>query len=160
MQKKNLNRPLPTAFSLDNYHIPPSNPTHLLTDGDFLILEEYKLKILHLPGHSPGSICLWNSDSGHLFTGDVIYSGPLYAHIPGSDLQEYIKSIKTLRNVLDSVELMFPAHNKTPLDRSFLKEVIEGFEDIESGSASTVEYETSSCYRFSRFQVLTPRRTD
>ncbi|MFW9904817.1 MAG: MBL fold metallo-hydrolase [Candidatus Thorarchaeota archaeon] len=160
MQKKNLNRPLPTEFRLKNYHIHPSTPTRLLKDDDSLILDEYKLKVLHLPGHSPGSICLWNSDSGHLFTGDVIYAGPLYAHIPGSNLHEYIKSIKTLRKILNYVNILFPAHNKTPLDRSFLEEVIEGFEDIESDSAPLIEYETYSCYNFSRFQVLTPKRGD
>lgn len=157
MRKENLSRPLPMDFRLENYHIPPSNPTRLLKDGDYLVLGEYKLEVLHLPGHSPGSICLWNSDSGHLFTGDVIYPGPLYAHIPGSNLQEYIKSIKTLRRILNSVEILFPAHNQSPLNRSFLKGVIEGFEDIESGSASLLEYETYYCYNFPRFRVLTPK---
>jgi glyoxylase-like metal-dependent hydrolase (beta-lactamase superfamily II) len=157
MRKENLSRPLPTSFRVENYHIPPSTPTRLLKDGDYLDLEEYKLEVLHLPGHSPGSICLWNANSGHLFTGDVIYPGPLYAHIPGSNLQEYIKSIKTLKKILNSVETLFPAHNQTPLNRSFLKEVIEGFEDIESGSASLLEYETYYCYNFPRFRVLTPK---
>ncbi|MFX0212414.1 MAG: MBL fold metallo-hydrolase [Candidatus Hodarchaeota archaeon] len=160
MRKQNLSRPLPMEFRLENYHIPPSAPTRLLKDADNLILEEYKLKVLHLPGHSPGSICLWNADSGHLFTGDVIYPGPLYAHIPGSNLQKYIKSIKTLRKILNSVETLFPAHNQTSLDRSFLKEIIEGFENIESGSASLREYETYFCYNFPRFQVRTPKRVN
>jgi glyoxylase-like metal-dependent hydrolase (beta-lactamase superfamily II) len=158
MRKDNLSRPLPTDFRLENYHIHPSNPTRLLKDGDYLILDGYNLKVLHLPGHSPGSICLWNADSGHLFTGDVIYPGPLYSHIPGSNLQEYIKSIKKLRKILNSVETLFPAHNQTPLDRSFLEEIIGGFEDIESGSASLVEGETYFCYNFPRFQVLAPKR--
>jgi glyoxylase-like metal-dependent hydrolase (beta-lactamase superfamily II) len=157
MRKENLSRPLPTSFCLENYHIPPSTPTRLLKDGDNLILDGYKLEVLHLPGHSLGSICLWNSEFGHLFTGDVIYPGPLYAHIPGSNLQEYIKSIKTLKKILNSVQTLFPAHNQTPLDRSFLEEVIKGFEDIESGSASLLEYEDYYCYNFPRFRVLAPK---
>lgn len=158
MRKENLSRPLPAFFSLENYHIPSSNPTRLLKDGDSLNLGNYKLEVLHLPGHSPGSICLWNNEWGQLFTGDVIYSGPLYAHLHGSNLPQYIRSIKRLNQILDSVEILFPAHNQTPLDRSFLEEVIEGFEKIESDSGPLIEYKTYSCYPFSHFQVLVPKR--
>ncbi|MFX0124745.1 MAG: MBL fold metallo-hydrolase [Candidatus Hodarchaeota archaeon] len=159
MREENLSRPLPVEFHLEDYHIPSSNPTRLLKDGDNLNLDEVTLEVIHSPGHSPGSICLWNNDLGYLFTGDVIYPGPLYAHLPGSNLQEYIESIKKLKKILNSVEILFPAHNQTPLDRSFLEEVIEGFENIESESADLVEYETHSCYNFSRFQVLISRIT-
>ncbi len=158
MREENLSRPLPTGFRLKDYHILSSNPTRLLKDGNSINIGEYELRVLHLPGHSPGSICLWNNDLGHLFTGDVIYPGPLYAHIPGSNLQEYIKSIKRFEKILSSVERLFPAHNQTPLDRSFLEEVIEGFEKIESNSVSLIEYETYSCYAFSQFQVLVPKK--
>lgn len=158
MRRENLNRPLPTVFRLEDYHILPCNPTRLLNNGDILILDAYRLEVFHLPGHSPGSICLWNSESGHLFTGDVIYAGPLYAHLPGSNLQAYIKSIKKLKKILNSVEILYPAHNQTPLNKSFLKEVIDGFEKIESESIALVESETYSSYIFRHFQVRVPKR--
>ena len=160
MHKENLSRPFPSDFRLEDYHILPCNPTRLLKDGDVLNLGEYKLEVLHLPFHSPGSICLWNSDSGHIFTGDVIYSGPLYAHIPGSNFQDYLKSIKTLSNMLNSVEVLYPAHNQSPLGKSFLKEVIDGFEAIETSSAVLEEFETYSCYIFPRFQVRIPKENN
>lgn len=158
MTKEKIWRALPPDFHLKEYRIFPSNPTRLLQDGDIIDIGEYELTVFHLPGHSPGSICLWNHEFGHLFTGDVIYQGPLYAHLQGSNLQDYIISIKRLKSLLDSVEILFPAHNQTPLDRSFLEEVIKGFEKIKSNSVSLIEDETNNYYSFPRFRVLTPKR--
>lgn len=41
-----------------------------LKDGD--IIEEYHLKVIHTPGHTPGSICLYHEPSRALFTGDTL----------------------------------------------------------------------------------------
>ncbi|MFX0182433.1 MAG: MBL fold metallo-hydrolase [Candidatus Hodarchaeota archaeon] len=157
MEKKNLKRSLPFNFNLDDNSIPPCKPTRLLQDGDNYNLNDYTLEVIHTPGHSPGSICLWNNDKGHLFTGDCIYQGPLFAHLPGSNLQDYFLSIKKLSKLLGAVETIFPAHNQCPLDHSFLEEVVEGFERIENGSASFMEHEMYDSHVFSRFQVLVPK---
>jgi glyoxylase-like metal-dependent hydrolase (beta-lactamase superfamily II) len=55
------------------------------------------LEVLHLPGHSPGSIGLWESRGGILFSGDAIYDGPLLDMLPDSNVQDYIATMKRLR---------------------------------------------------------------
>ena len=42
---------------------------------------------LHLPGHSPGSLGLWEPRSGLLLSGDAVYDGPLLDQLPGRDLR-------------------------------------------------------------------------
>ena len=43
-------------------------------------------EVLHLPGHSPGSIGLWEEASGTLFSGDAVYDGPLLDELPTSNI--------------------------------------------------------------------------
>jgi len=55
--------------------------------------------VLHLSGHSPGSIGLWEKSTGTLFSGDAIYDGPLLDAIEGADIEAYIKTMKRLREL-------------------------------------------------------------
>jgi glyoxylase-like metal-dependent hydrolase (beta-lactamase superfamily II) len=43
-------------------------------------------EVLHLPGHSPGSIGLWERQTGTLFSGDAIYDGPLLDELRDSNI--------------------------------------------------------------------------
>ena len=54
---------------------------------------------MHLPGHSPGSIGLWESASETLFSGDAIYDGPLLDMLPASNAAAYIETMKRLREL-------------------------------------------------------------
>jgi glyoxylase-like metal-dependent hydrolase (beta-lactamase superfamily II) len=56
-------------------------------------------EVLHLPGHSPGSIGLWEARSGILFSGDAIYDGPLLDEIPGSDIAVYRETMRRLQGL-------------------------------------------------------------
>ena len=117
-------RPFPSGFKPENYFIPPCTPSLLLKNEDIISLGGYDLEVIHSPGHSPGSICLWNKENGHLFSGDTIYQGPIYGHLEESDLEQYFITIKKFSVLFDEVRVIFPGHNKTPLDLSFLQEVI------------------------------------
>ena len=50
-----------------------AEPTTLLQDGDVVDLGDRRFEVLHTPGHTDGSACLWDADDGTLFTGDAIY---------------------------------------------------------------------------------------
>jgi len=45
--------------------------------------------VLHLPGHSPGCIALYDAKSQELFSGDIVYDGDLLDELPGSDIPTY-----------------------------------------------------------------------
>ncbi|RBW48552.1 MBL fold metallo-hydrolase [Marinobacter sp. F3R11] len=74
-----------------------AEPTRLIDEGDVLDLGNTAFEVLHLPGHSPGSIGLWEKSSGTLFSGDAIYDGPLLDAIPGADIEAYIKTMERIR---------------------------------------------------------------
>lgn len=90
---------LPYAgFDLQHVPLQAALPTRILRDGDTLDLGDRVLKVLHLPGHSPDSIGLYEEATGILFSGDAIYDGPLLYNLPGSDLAAYTK---TMRRMMD-----------------------------------------------------------
>jgi glyoxylase-like metal-dependent hydrolase (beta-lactamase superfamily II) len=82
---------------LESYRVRPAEPTRIVEEGDVLDLGDRSFEILHPPGHSPGSIGLWESSSGTLFSGDAIYDGPLLDAIPGADITDYARTMERLR---------------------------------------------------------------
>ncbi len=73
--------------------------TQILREGDVVDLGDRAFEILHLPGHSPGSIGLWEAATGVLFSGDALYDGPLLDRLDGSDTDAYVRTIERLRDL-------------------------------------------------------------
>lgn len=70
-----------------------------LDEGDVLDLGDRRFEVLHLPGHTPGSLGLWEATSGTLFSGDAVYDGPLLDTLPESDLVAYAATMERLRKL-------------------------------------------------------------
>lgn len=86
----------------------PAAPTRHLVEGDIVDLGNCSFEVLHLPGHSPGSIGLWDARSRVLFSGDAIYDGALLDQLPGSNIPDYVATIKRLREL--PVEIVHAGH--------------------------------------------------
>lgn len=82
-----------------DYEIRPAPATRLLRDGDVIDLGDRHFEVLHLPGHSPGSIALWEAASGLLFSGDVAYEGELLDDCYHSCVEDYLASMERLRAI-------------------------------------------------------------
>ena len=94
---------LPHAdFDASRYAV-RSTAAAALEEGDIVDLGDRHFEVLHLPGHTPGSLGLWEASSGMLFSGDAIYDGPLLDDLPESDLGAYAKTMKRLRELPVSV---------------------------------------------------------
>ena len=91
---------LPCAgFEPERYQVRAAPATGLLDEGDRLDLGDRVFEVLHLPGHSPGSIALWETSRGILFSGDVVYDGRLYDDVYHSDIDAYRESMRRLREL-------------------------------------------------------------
>jgi glyoxylase-like metal-dependent hydrolase (beta-lactamase superfamily II) len=89
---------LPSAtFNLVEFTRPAAPATRIVEEGDIVDLGDRRFEVLHLPGHSPGSIGLWEASSATLFSGDAIYDGPLLDELPGSDIPVYMKTMERLQ---------------------------------------------------------------
>lgn len=85
---------LPSAsYDMASYRLQDAPVTEIVTEGDVVDIGSRSFEVLHLPGHSPGSIGLWEAKSGTLFSGDAIYDGPLLDEIDGADIPAYMHKI-------------------------------------------------------------------
>lgn len=83
-----------------------------LEEGDIIDLGNIKLEVLHTPGHSEASICLYEEKSKSLFSGDTIFSygGIGRTDFVGGDRIKLIESIKRLKKL--EVNNLYPGHGE------------------------------------------------
>jgi glyoxylase-like metal-dependent hydrolase (beta-lactamase superfamily II) len=98
----------PQWQSAEAFRIRPAPATRLLRDHDLFDLGDRQFKVLHTPGHSPGSICLWEAETGLLFSGDTIFDGPLFDSIPGANKADLLASHRRLCEL--PVRQVHPGH--------------------------------------------------
>jgi glyoxylase-like metal-dependent hydrolase (beta-lactamase superfamily II) len=89
----------PGGFDPDRYGVLPAPATRLLEAGDVIDLGDRRFHVLHVPGHSPGSIALWEPASGVLLAGDAVYDGELVDDAYHSNTQDYIDTMRRLREL-------------------------------------------------------------
>lgn len=89
----------PGGFEAADYEILPAPATRLIEDGDVIDLGDRHFEVLHTPGHSPGSIALWEPASGVLFSGDTVYDGPLITDAWHSSPDDYVRSMERLLEI-------------------------------------------------------------
>ncbi|WP_410210646.1 MBL fold metallo-hydrolase [Aquirhabdus sp.] len=112
------------GYNPHDYRLHGAAPTRLVADQDIIDLGDRTLQVLHLPGHSPGSICLWEAATGTLYTGDLIYDGPLVYEGPGMDLNVYADSLRQLKAL--PVQIVHAGHDPS-FDHKRLIEIIDTY---------------------------------
>ncbi|MFL5733236.1 MAG: MBL fold metallo-hydrolase [Chloroflexia bacterium] len=90
--------------------VPPSRADRSLQDGAMLELGEFAFQVIHTPGHTPGSICLYQEAAQVLFTGDTLYRTAVgRTNFPGGDAVALNKSLKRLAELPDHTRV-YPGH--------------------------------------------------
>ncbi|HET6158479.1 MAG TPA: MBL fold metallo-hydrolase [Dongiaceae bacterium] len=107
-----------------SYAVLPAPATRTVAEGDVVDTGDRQFEVLHLPGHSPGSIGLWEAKTGILFSGDAIYDGPLLDELPGSDIPTYVATMKRLRQL--PVSVVHAGHDPS-FDRARLRELCDAY---------------------------------
>jgi len=122
---------LPAAdYDLRQYRLLPAKAVHEVEDGDIIDTGDRAFEVLHLPGHSPGSIGLWDAKSGTLFSGDALYDGELIDTLHHSDIPTYIRTMKRLRAL--PVDVVHAGHCPS-FGRARLIELVDQYLDTAEG---------------------------
>ncbi|MCB1213976.1 MAG: MBL fold metallo-hydrolase [Deltaproteobacteria bacterium] len=103
MQAALFNLPPPKSGKVDLY----------IHEGDQLKFGELSLKVLHTPGHTPGSLCfiLEEANQTHLFAGDTLFAGSIgRTDLWGGDYGTIIHSIKDKLLLLDDNTQVHAGH--------------------------------------------------
>jgi glyoxylase-like metal-dependent hydrolase (beta-lactamase superfamily II) len=155
-------RPLPEGFEPADWQIPGSRATQTLRDGERVDLGGRELTVLHMPGHSPDSMCLLDERDGLLFAADTISTGPIYAQLPESDLPAFAASTRRLADLAPELRSVLVHHfGRVAVEPSFLRDVADAFETVRTGERPSAA--AKDCLgrdvrevRFGGFSILLP----
>lgn len=86
----------PEPYCSTCYAVKRAPATRILADGDVVDLGDRHFEVIHTPGHSPGGIALWEKASETLFSGDILYDGPLIEDTYHSNAGDYLASMERL----------------------------------------------------------------
>ena len=92
------------------FEIPPSMPAVELAEGGEVRFGAIRLRVLHTPGHTLGSVCLLAADEGLLFSGDTLFAGGWgRVDLPGGSAEAIVASLGRLSE-LEPMTRVFPGH--------------------------------------------------
>ncbi len=124
MSEPNFVTALPPGVTIDGFSQQGTVATRLVDEGDTIDIGNRQFEVLHLPGHSPGSIGLWEASTGTFFSGDVVYDGPLLDEIDGANIPDYIK---TMERLLDLPVTVVHAGHDPSFGRDRLRELVTAY---------------------------------
>lgn len=118
----------------ENYHMMGGNKTYeSIIEGDMIDLGDRILKVIHTPGHTPGSIALLDETNRMLFSGDPIQDGQIYMFGPMRSVEPYLNSLDKIYNMKDTFDVICPSHGTCPIDVEIILKLKQDIKDIEDG---------------------------
>lgn len=83
-------------FSANEYAVKACPQAKSINHGDVIDLSDQAFEVIHLPGHSSGSVGLYNPRNQQFFSGDVVYDGELLDELEDSVIEDYIATMEKL----------------------------------------------------------------
>lgn len=82
-----------------------------LHDGQIISLGEGELKVISVPGHSPGSVVYYCAESGWAITGDTIFRESIgRTDLPGGNMQTLVSALRQRILTLPPDTVLYPGH--------------------------------------------------
>lgn len=96
--------------------------TSYLEEGDKIFLGKEYLEVIHVPGHSQGSIALYSPNDGFLISGDALFAGSIgRSDLPGGNGAQLVRNIKEKLLTLPMETVVYPGHgDPTSINRERL----------------------------------------
>jgi len=123
----------PEGSDVTSFYTKPWKQSRYVEDGEVLDLGGRKLKVLHVPGHTPDSVALLDVENRLLFSGDSWYDASLWLFARETSLQDYEASISRLATLNSDVDFLLGAHNSARVDAGRLQAVVDAFHKIRAG---------------------------
>jgi hydroxyacylglutathione hydrolase len=82
-----------------------------LREGDVVKIGDLRFRVLHTPGHTEGSVCLYEAERGLLLAGDVLFRGSYgRTDLPGGDDEQMVASLRRLLGDIPGPTRVLPGH--------------------------------------------------
>ncbi|MFX1519698.1 MAG: MBL fold metallo-hydrolase [Promethearchaeota archaeon] len=100
-----------TAAAIFSLPLQGTPVTRALQEGDVIKWDEFVFEVLHTPGHTCGSICLYEKKARILFSGDTVFAHGSFGRTdlpPGGNEEDLLNSLKRLADL--DVDVLAPGH--------------------------------------------------
>lgn len=124
-------------FSSELYHVQAAPLTGYLDEGDVVDLGDTVYQILHLPGHSPGSIGLYDLKDHTLFSGDALYDGELLDTLYHSDKLVYLRTLERIESL--GAKVFHGGHNPS-FGKVRMQQLIDSYRKNENSLGDVEEW--------------------
>jgi len=115
---RHLHERFPTLFPRGKAEFEPVDADILFKDGDIIDVNGHQLRILHVPGHSPCSICIVDEEEGVYICGDSVQgrgeNRPLLFHSSA----QYLESMQRL--LKEPIKILITGHPFPPFNKALL----------------------------------------
>ena len=104
-------------------------------EGDSLNLGDRELRIIHLPGHTPGSIAVLDVQNRVLISGDPVQEhGRIFMFGDHRNMKDYIASLEHLEGFADQFDEIWPSHADIPVSPSVIRKLRDGAQAVLDGT--------------------------
>ena len=129
----------------DSFYMHPAEEAHYrrggrggtiipVTEGDTLDLGGRKLRIIDLPGHTPGSIAVLDVRNRVLISGDPVQEhGRIFMFGAHRNMENYIRSLEHLETFAGQFDEIWPSHADIPMSPSLIRKLHDGAVDVLNG---------------------------
>ena len=88
-------------------------PEHYLEDDERITFGNHSLRVIHTPGHSPGSCFFYCEDGGFAFSGDTLFAMSIgRSDLPGGSKEQLTNSLKYILDYFPENTVIYPGHTK------------------------------------------------
>ncbi len=106
-----------------------------IREGDIINLGNRELRIIHLPGHTPGSIAVLDVQHRVLISGDPIQAhGRIFMFGSHRNMRDYITSMEHLETYRNQIDEIWPSHADIPVSPDIIGKLREGAGEILKGN--------------------------
>ena len=106
-----------------------------VNEGDVIDLGGRELKIIHLPGHTPGSIAVLDVNDRVLISGDPIQAhGHIFMMGEHRSMKDYIVSLEHLKAYMSEFDEIWPSHGDIPVSPDLIEKLAAGAQAVLDGS--------------------------
>lgn len=127
--------PYMNPAELSNYHNTQHKSGEItpVWDGDEIDLGDRPLKIIAIPGHTPGSIAILDINARMLFSGDPIQDGGIFMFGIQRDFTAYRHSLLRLKKMEQEFDQIYPSHGSCPVGKEMIDALIAGASKVMDG---------------------------
>jgi len=112
-----------------------------IENAQIIDLGDRPLRVIHIPGHTAGSVALLDISHRALFSGDTVQSGDIYMFGPRRNLDDLAKSLDKLDRISNGFDIIYPSHGAPEVKPDLILKLLEGANQILERKVQGTEME-------------------